>query len=367
MKPSNSHSASRAILAGSLVFAGSLDAAALFTEDFEGDSSKWNDGAVWGVYNTSEDFSGSDHSQIPGGGDTYANLIEATGASINGGPATATINLTDLTEKESTALSEGNAFWSFEAWLASYTANEEYTLFTAEWFDGADGAGTSLGTTTFADGSSDLGVVESIEGFDPSSSSTLWTIKNWSRYAQTGSIPAGAASLVLSYAGTGGGNRNDGYADLIKLDLITDLTSIAYAQWAANNGLDGSPGREADFATNPDDDSFSNGLEWILGGNPLTTDDESLLTVAATSADGITLAFNRNEVALTSATLIVEWNTDLLSPWNEIPIGASSSGPDADGSTVVIDEDEAPDYVIVNIPSTNEAEGNIFVRLRATQ
>ncbi|MFT6499627.1 MAG: hypothetical protein ACJAT6_001764, partial [Akkermansiaceae bacterium] len=96
---------------------------------------------------------------------------------------TATINLTDLTEKESTALGEGNAFWSFEAWLASYTANEEYTLFTAEWFDGADGAGTSLGTTTFADGSSDLGVVESIEGFDPSSSSTLWTIKNWSRYA----------------------------------------------------------------------------------------------------------------------------------------------------------------------------------------
>jgi len=78
------------------------------------------------------------------------------------------------------------------------------------------------------------------------------------------------------------------------------------------------------------------------------------------------LEFERNEAA-TTTNLVVEWNTDLLSPWNEIPIGETSSGPDANGATVFIDEPETPDYVNVNIPSSNEAKGKIFVRLRATQ
>jgi len=206
MKPSSHHSTTRAILAGSLVFAGALDATTLFTEDFEGDTSKWDDEAVWGAYNTAEDFSGSDHSQIPGGGNTYANLIQGTGASINGGPATATINVTGLTEEESTALGEGKAFWSFEAWLASYTANEEYTVFSAEWFDGPDGSGNSLGTSTFADGSSDVGVTQSVEGFEPPSSTTLGRSKTGRIIAKVASsrpeLPAWCSAMLEKGAGT---------------------------------------------------------------------------------------------------------------------------------------------------------------------
>lgn len=366
MKPNRHYSKAHAILAGTLAFAGSVAATPLFTEDFEGDASKWNEGAVWGIYNSSDDYSDSDHFQIPDGGSFYGNLIVATGASLDGGPATATINITGLTPEEDTALAAGNAFWSFDVWLASWTGNDEYTVFTAEWFDGSDGTGNSLGTSTLADGGSTNGVTRSIQGFDPPSADTPWSVKNWSNYLTSGNIPAGAASLVLSYEGIGGGNNNDAYADLIKLDLTT-VNILAYAGWAASNGLDGSPGKEAGFGDNPDNDGFSNGLEWILGGNPLTGDDSSLLSVSANSTEGITLNFTRDEISIDSSTLAVEWSTDLSSPWNTIPIGAITTEPDANGAVVTIDDSATPDQVTVTIPASNQVAGKIFVRLRATQ
>jgi fibronectin-binding autotransporter adhesin len=141
----------------------------------------------------------------------------------------------------------------------------------------------------------------------------------------------------------------------------------AFATWAEANGLDGSPGKEAGFNDDPDGDGFANGLEWILGGNPLNGQSGSLITTTASAGGGLTLSFTRNEDSVGIATLAVEYSATLAAPWASATIGATSSGPDTNGVTVTINTAATPDAVTVNIPASNAAGGKLFGRLKATQ
>ncbi len=157
----------------------------------------------------------------------------------------------------------------------------------------------------------------------------------------------------------------NGGGELIVLEGVA--SSSPFDDWAAANGLDGSPGKDAGFDDDPDGDGVPNGLEWILGGNPLDGQSGSLVTTTTTAGGGLTLSFSRNENSIGQATLTVEYNATLTNPWNTATIGATSSGPDANGVTVTIDTTATPDDVTVNIPASNAVGGKLFGRLKATQ
>lgn len=137
--------------------------------------------------------------------------------------------------------------------------------------------------------------------------------------------------------------------------------------WATSKGLDGSPGKEAGFHDDPDGDGFANGLEWILGGQPLDGSGAGLIGVAGDAATGLTLTFSREEDSIGEADLFLEYNGTLANPWATTTIGATSSGPDANGVAINIDTAPTPDSVTVNIPASNALAGKLFGRLKATK
>jgi autotransporter-associated beta strand protein len=148
---------------------------------------------------------------------------------------------------------------------------------------------------------------------------------------------------------------------------LTAAAGSAFDSWATGQGLDGSPGAESGFGDSPDGGVLENGLEWILGGNPLDqTDDGSLIGNAGDATNGLTLTFNREEDSLGEATLLVQWNTDLGAAWNDVAVGATSFGPDANGVTVTVNDAADPDEITVHIPASNAGDGKIFARLNAT-
>jgi autotransporter-associated beta strand protein len=142
---------------------------------------------------------------------------------------------------------------------------------------------------------------------------------------------------------------------------ITDPFEI----WAAAAGLDGSPGKAAGFDEDPDGDGFANGLEWILGGDPLDGRSGGLVTPAEDG--GLVLSFTRNPQALGEVSLTVEYGGSLLDPWNSVVIGPASSGPDASGVTVEIDSSATPHEITVSIPASHSTNGRLFARLKAVR
>lgn len=164
-------------------------------------------------------------------------------------------------------------------------------------------------------------------------------------------LSAGANSFKLHYTST--------------QVTLTVVAGSPYASWAVSKGLDGTPGHEAGFDVDPDGDTISNGLEWILGGDPLTADGASLVNMTADATTGLTLSFKREESTLGAATLTLEWDNDLLGTWTSVPI-TQAGGPQANGVTVTVNQVPAPDEVTVNIPASNSSAGHLFARLRAT-
>jgi autotransporter-associated beta strand protein len=172
----------------------------------------------------------------------------------------------------------------------------------------------------------------------------------FSSYAEGASITVGDNQFTLSYV------------DSSKVTLTSTTSASPYATWASASGLDGSAGKDPAFDADSDGDGFDNGLEWILGGNPLAADGGTLVTTTASASGGLTLAFNREEDSVGNATLTVEYDTDLVGPWATFAtVGPTSASP------VTIDTAGTPDAVSVNIPATNAVGGKLFGRLKATQ
>jgi len=152
------------------------------------------------------------------------------------------------------------------------------------------------------------------------------------------------------------------YSDGDRVTLTT-IEGNPYIGWAATNitAIDG--GAAAGFEDDADDDGLDNGLEWVLGGDPLLADlDGVLRVVTGDAAGGLTMVFDRVADSVGNTTLVVEWDTDLTTWGNTIPIEVDIA-PSGDAPTVTIVGDE----VTVNIPGANAMGGKIFARLVATQ
>ena len=145
--------------------------------------------------------------------------------------------------------------------------------------------------------------------------------------------------------------------------VATGPAQPPYASWTANYGLTST---QAAFTADSDSDGLANGLEWILGCNPLASNAATLPTAVVTARQ-MQLNFTRNPASLATTTLTAQWSTNLQT-WHDIPVGAASSGPDANGATVTVTTNaSAADAIAVAIPLTNAPAGKLFIRLKATQ
>ncbi|MEK7951685.1 beta strand repeat-containing protein [Luteolibacter soli] len=191
-----------------------------------------------------------------------------------------------------------------------------------------------------------------------------------------GGLAAGTYTLIHANGGITGtldpanltgtvGTGLNGALSVSGSDLILTVTSTGnpYTTWAATfAGL-----TDTSFELDFDHDGLSTGLEWVLGGNPTINDAASITpALTANAASGLTLAFKREEDSIGIATLSVEYGTTLTTWPGTALIGATTTGPDANGVTVTINPTPDPDNVTVTIPATNANNNRLYARLKAT-
>jgi hypothetical protein len=190
------------ILAGGLMFAGSVNAATVFTEDFEsgGGAFGGGTGGSFGAYATGDNYSGDSHTiSVLSGGSFYGH----------------TIGVDSPVTSDAVVLTVGDANYAFSGYLAGYTSDGDFTTINVEFF--SDGGGTtSLGTTLLASGD--------VEG-SSTTPSGAWNADNWSLYTANGTVPAGTSSFRMIYGGAG----NDTYADNLSFTVsaVPEPTSSA--------------------------------------------------------------------------------------------------------------------------------------------
>lgn len=149
----------------------------------------------------------------------------------------------------------------------------------------------------------------------------------------------------------------------LNLELIyTAGGGDAYSTWASANITSGPSG----FDEDANGDGISNGLNFVLGGDPMVA-DFSILPHGGESGGNLTFSFDRVDDSEGITTQNFEWSTDLVN-WNPVAIGTADSGPDADGVTVTVSENlAAPDDISVAVPAANAPDGRLFGRLGATR
>jgi fibronectin-binding autotransporter adhesin len=154
-----------------------------------------------------------------------------------------------------------------------------------------------------------------------------------------------------------------GVVSVVGNNLQIVVAADPYGTWAGSFGLSGP---QAEFEFDADDDGIDNGLEWILGGNPTSSDTSILPDVTGNDTTGLSLVFYRNPASVGIATLAVEWDVDLDAFAHTLPIGTSNVPPSGNNPTVTLNV-PATDQVTVNIPAANTVGGKLFARLKATK
>ncbi len=144
------------------------------------------------------------------------------------------------------------------------------------------------------------------------------------------------------------------------LEVTTDGVTGGYDTWAAQIA---DPDRRG-FDIDADDDGIHNGLEYILGGNP-NTSDSSILPASEVTDTHFVFTFDRSDESEADTNLVFQWSSD-LGGWNDVPVGSGNST--TGGVTVEVAENgNDPDTITVRVPRSSAAGGKLFGRLSATQ
>ncbi len=153
-----------------------------------------------------------------------------------------------------------------------------------------------------------------------------------------------------------------GYALVVNgnsIKLNSTGAGSGFGSWITGFGL---AVADQDPAGDPDGDSLTNILEYVLGGNPSLRDSASIGPAASKSGSNCIFTFKRSDLSEGDTTQFVEYGVDLVA-WGSYAVGASpGTGP------VVIVEDSpsaALDSVTVTIPTGGAA--NFFVRLKVVR
>jgi VCBS repeat-containing protein len=139
---------------------------------------------------------------------------------------------------------------------------------------------------------------------------------------------------------------------------VIEVGGPAFDEWLTQYSLAADPG------TDSDQDSISNAVEYVIGGNPVAQPDINLLpTVELASAnldgnpgdeDYLLFTYRRTDLANDDplTTIHVEWSTDLAGPWS-----------DTSGMVEQVTDGAGVDSVKVYIPRALAAGGRLFTRL----
>ncbi len=211
------------------------------------------------------------------------------------------------------------------------------------------GSGVTLDVSDIAGAPAALSLGTVLELIDYSGGTLTGTFDG---LPEGGELTAGPNTFAIAY--------DD--ADFVTLTVVAG--SDPFASWAMTNITDIDAGAPAGFEDDADGDGIDNGLEWILGGDPLAQDADSLVATTGDATDGLTLVFGRNADSIGEVSLNVEWDTDLTFG-NSLSIGTVDVGPSGDNPTIDLDA-PTPGEVTVNIPAANATDGRLFARIRAT-
>lgn len=153
------------------------------------------------------------------------------------------------------------------------------------------------------------------------------------------------------------------FVDVWAENVSVNAAFTALQNWRiAHFGSHSNLGNAADEA-DPDGDKIANLLEWVMGSDPEQQTASASLLPGTTDA---VITFTRDDSSEGHATFILQWSAD-LETWNDVPVTAASSGPNAHGVVIEVTENgTSPDSITVRIPRTNAVAGRLFTGLKAT-
>jgi hypothetical protein len=139
---------------------------------------------------------------------------------------------------------------------------------------------------------------------------------------------------------------------------VNEVGGDAFTEWLTLYSLAADPGADSD------NDSVSNAVEYVIGGNPATQSDTDLLPtveLASVNLDGnpgdedyLVFTYRRTDLARDDPFTVihVEWSTDLTGPWS-----------DTSGMVEQVTDGDGVDLVKVFIPRSLASGGRLFTRL----
>ncbi len=136
--------------------------------------------------------------------------------------------------------------------------------------------------------------------------------------------------------------------------------SVGFDSWITGFGL-----AEADRAlvADPDGDGFNNLLEYVLGGNPATANN-NLTPQAQRQGNQLLFTFRRSDIALNGGdiNLQLEYGSNLTG-WTAVAVPAADQV--VDGVSFDVTEGSPEDSITASIPTLDATK--FFVRLKATK
>ena len=134
-----------------------------------------------------------------------------------------------------------------------------------------------------------------------------------------------------------------------------------FASWIDGFGL---LAGDQDSSSDADHDGIENLLEYVLNGNPATS-DASILPALSTSESTFIFTYNRLDLSLADTIQTFQYGSD-LSGWTSIvvPAGNGTAGV----ATITVTDNGVTDRVSISIPnSSGGSSGKLFGRLQVTR
>jgi autotransporter-associated beta strand protein len=172
----------------------------------------------------------------------------------------------------------------------------------------------------------------------------------------------GAAEQAIgTYGATGSGatNIDDIHFSGTGTGIVT-VTGAGYSSWITTFGLAvGDQGAAAD----PDGDGISNGVEWVLGGNPATGMDTAKLPTVSTTGVNLIFTFKRDQDSKVAGTSVaIEVGTSLAGWPTVYTVGNDTAGSSA--GVTVTDNLDGTDTITLTVAQAPDAAK--FARLKVS-
>jgi hypothetical protein len=145
--------------------------------------------------------------------------------------------------------------------------------------------------------------------------------------------------------------------------LFTAPTSTPFETWALTFPALNTAEKRLPSA-DPDNDGLTNLMEFVLNGNPGTSDSPSIAPTLDASGNSFVFEFDRRDDSVAGNTLTFQYGESLTS-WTSVPIGAT--GETVGAASIAIATASNPDIVTITVPKSVSPSGKLFGRLRVTQ